>query len=302
MSPTHVILCVTAVLAASQAMSLMEDLADANCTALVDLLKSTGLDKEVESGYLTLFAPTNDAFKMLPDDLTKTVTGNATILAAVLSFHATSSIFRAQDAVPNMLIDTVLKGSKIRVNIYDDKAGGSIVAVNGAKVIKADIPASNGIVHIIDRVMFPPAGTFYELVSMSEAHTELKKVIDSVSYKNVLDSHTGTFFAPTDDAFKALEAQLKARGVNLDGNSVAVKEFIDYHVLDTVVYSVGAKTGMYDTWNHGERLGVTMMANGTAKINQATVILGDIPATNGVMHVIDSVLIPEPYATNIVIG
>ncbi|KAK3778767.1 hypothetical protein RRG08_013037 [Elysia crispata] len=302
MSPASFLVCLAAAVAAAQGMTLMEEIANAGSTTLVELLKSTGLDKAVDSGYLTVFAPTNDAFTNLPDNLTQTITGNATILNAVLSFHATSAIFRAQDAVPNMLIETLLKESKIRVNVYDDNAGGSIVAVNGARVIKADIPASNGLLHVIDRVIFPPAGSFYDLVAMSDVHKELKRIIDSVNYKSVLEGHVGTFFAPTDDAFKSFGAMLTARGVDFNGNDVATKEFIDYHMLDSVVYSIGAKTGMYNTWDHGESLGVMMNANGTAKINQANVILGDIPATNGVMHVIDSVLIPEPYASSIVIG
>ncbi|GFR66533.1 transforming growth factor-beta-induced protein ig-h3 [Elysia marginata] len=302
MSRASLLVCLAAAVAASHGMTLMEEIANAGATTLVELLKNTGLDKEVNSGYLTVFAPTNDAFANLPDNITQRITGNATILGAVLSFHATSAIFRAQDAVPNMLIETLLKDTKIRVNIYDDNAGGALVAVNGARVLKADIPASNGLLHVIDRVMFPPAGSFYDLVAMSDLHTELKRIIDSVNYKSVLESHVGTFFAPTDDAFKAFGAMLMSRGVNLDGNDVATKEFIDYHMLDSVLYSIGAKSGMYNTWDHGESLGVVMNANGTAKINQANVILGDIPATNGVMHVLDSVLIPEPYATSIVVG
>lgn len=286
--------------------TLMEELAAVGSTSVIrDLLNRTGLAQQIDNDYLTLFAPSDDAFAKLPADVTQTVLSNATILLSVLQFHATHGIFRSQDASNNMLLDSTLGGSKIRVNVYNDAQGGTqgalFITLNGAKVLRANIQASNGYLHLIDRVMMPPLGSFYDIVSGSEVHTVLKSVIDDVNAQSLFQTATGTLFAPVDDAFKAVFATLTAKGMDIN-NVVARKEFLLYHLLESVVYSAGAKPGIYSTMDKGEKLTVSVNTNGTVMINQAHAVLGDLSATNGVVHIVDSVLVPEPYATALIMG
>jgi len=283
--------------------TLNEELAALGSTSVIrQLLNSTGLAQRIDTDYLTLFAPSDEAFAKLPDDVTKTVLNNATILLGVLQFHATHHIFRSQDAYSNMLLDTTLAGSQIRVNVYDDSKGGPLfITLNGAKVLKANIQASNGYLHMIDSVMFPPLGSFYDLVSQSAIHKTLKAVIDGTNMQSVFQNSEGTLFAPVDAAFEAAFAALSAKGFDTN-NTVARKEFLLYHMLENVVYAAGARSGVYTTKDKGEKLTVTVAANGTVQINQANVVLGNLAATNGVVHVVDSVLVPEPYASALILG
>lgn len=281
--------------------TLMEEVTNAGATILIDLLKNVSLDKSLETDYLTIFAPSNEAFANLPDDLAKRVTSNATILASVLEFHATRGIFRAQDAFDNLQIDTTLPGAKIRVNAYNGASQGSMfITTNGAKVLKADIQASNGIVHVIDKVMLPPVGNFYDLLTMSTDHTALKSLVDQNGLKQVLESTTGTLFAPNNKAFEDLNNYIQSKNVQGQPVGEAMKEIIMYHMLRSVVYSAGAMNATYVTADKAEKLTISVAADlSTAKINQANVVIPDIAATNGVIHIIDSVLIPEPYATGL---
>jgi len=283
-----------------QCGSLMEELAaQPNTNIIVDLLNQTGLADKIDNDYLTLFAPTDDAFAALPDDMTKTVLGNNSILMGVLQFHATHGIFRSMDATDNMLIKSLLTGSDIRVNVYNDPLKTLFITLNGAKVVTANLQCTNGYLHVIDRVMFPPLGTFYDLISASDIHKTLKGIIDGLNLQSFVETVTGTLFAPTDAAFESLFTALKDAGMNPEDER-ARREYLLYHILEDVVYSAGGQPGTYVTRDMGEKLTVSVN-NGTVSINQAAVVLGDLAATNGVVHIIDSVLVP-PAWVNALIG
>lgn len=282
--------------------SLMQELAALPDTRIIrDLLNATGLDAVVDAGYFTLFAPSDTAFAKLDNMTASIILGNGTILASVLQLHATQGIFRSMDAANNMLLKSELAGSNIRVNVYNDADGSLFVTLNGAKVTKANIMATNGYLHVIDRVMMPARGDFYEMVAASDMHHTLKAIIDEQKLESFFRTVTGTLFAPTDAAFKVAFDALVAKGFDTK-NNVAVREFIMYHLLEQVVYAAGGHAGTYNTFDHGNQVTVSMAGNGTVMINQATVIIGDLSSTNGVVHVIDSVLVPEPWATALIMG
>jgi len=293
-------LLLSALVALVAAGSLNDELAKMDDTKIIrQLLNETGLDKTIDAGYFTLFAPTDTAIAALPENVAKMLS-NATILTAVLEFHATTGIFRSMDASNNMLLKSALPGYDIRVNVYN-AATGLFATLNGARIVRGDVACSNGYLHVIDRVMFPPRGSFYDLVSASPDHTVLKQIIDQESLKPALDAVTGTLFAPTDAAFATIFAALKARGMDV-GNSQARREFVMYHLAESVVYSAGAAAGSYASMDKGLPLVVSYGANGTAFVNQARVIMADLAATQGVVHVLDSVLVPEPYASALLLG
>lgn len=296
------IFAVACVISLARGGTLVEEAAKLGATTALDLLKQVGLDKTLETDYLTLFLPTNQAFADMSDNLSKTLASNESVLTGVLLFHATSGIFRAQDAVDDMLIESKLPASKIRVNTYDDANNAVFITLNGAKVLQADVLASNGIVHLIDRVMLPPLGNFYDLISMSDIHKTLKKLIDDAGFQQLIQTSKGTLFAPTDSAFEALFARVGRDNVDFAG--LAGKESTLYHILPKVLYSSGAMNGTYTTYNMGEKLTVTISADGNSAMidNMANVIVSDIPATNGVIHVIDKVLVPKAYRPDTIVG
>lgn len=122
-----------------------------NFNTLVEAVKAAGLVDTLSSpGPFTVFAPTDDAFAKVPKAVLDALMANKTLLTAVLTYHVVPGEVMSSDLKNGMSVKTV-EGSDVKITI--DPAG---VMVNNAKVIKADIKASNGVVHVIDAVILPP--------------------------------------------------------------------------------------------------------------------------------------------------
>jgi uncharacterized surface protein with fasciclin (FAS1) repeats len=128
-------------------------LSDPQFSTLVAALKAADLVSTLQGdGPFTVFAPTNDAFDALPDgtldDLLKPE--NVEKLKAILLYHVVGSQVESSDLSDGAMLDTV-EGSSVTAHIDDDG-----VKINDANVIKADVEASNGVIHVIDAVLLPP--------------------------------------------------------------------------------------------------------------------------------------------------
>jgi uncharacterized surface protein with fasciclin (FAS1) repeats len=118
---------------------------------LASLLQQTGLDKTLaESGPYTVFAPTDEAFAKVPKKTLDSLAANPDQLKAVLLYHVADGAVKAAD-VASMSSVATLNGASLPI-----KANDSVVRVGGAKVIQADVMASNGVIHVIDAVLIPP--------------------------------------------------------------------------------------------------------------------------------------------------
>ena len=118
---------------------------------LTSLLQQTGLDKTLaESGPYTVFAPTDEAFAKVPQKTLDTLASNPDQLKAVLLYHVADGEVKAAD-VATMSSVATLNGASLPI-----KANDAVVRVGGAKVIQADVMASNGVIHVIDGVLIPP--------------------------------------------------------------------------------------------------------------------------------------------------
>ena len=118
---------------------------------LTSLLQQTGLDKTLaESGPYTVFAPTDKAFAKVPKKTLDTLAANPDQLKAVLLYHVADGEVKAADVAAMSSVAT-LNGASLPI-----KANDSVVRVGGAKVIQADVMASNGVIHVIDGVLIPP--------------------------------------------------------------------------------------------------------------------------------------------------
>ena len=201
----------------------------------------------------------------------------------------------AAEALSTSLTDgqmiTTLQGQDVTVTI---NANG--VFINDAQVIVADIMADNGVVHVIDAVLVPQAPqttTVVDIIVNSPDHTTLEAAVIAAELADDL-SATGPFtvFAPTDAAFDAHPA-----GV-LD--ALLVLPYIDltnillYHVVAGQALSTDLSDAQVITTLLGEDLTVTINASGVF-INNAQVTVADVLADNGVVHVVDAVLlVPQP--------
>ena len=240
-------------------------------------------------GPFTVFAPTDAAFDALPagtlDALLADPTGD---LAQILLYHAVSGVALSTDLSDGQMIAT-LQGQDVTVTI---NANG--VFINDAQVIVADIIADNGVVHVIDAVLLPqaqPTNTILDIVVNSESHTTLEAAVLEAGLEGALAGPGPlTVFAPTDAAFAALPAgTLDALLADPTG---ALTQVLLYHVVGASALSTDLSDGQMIATIQGQDVTVTI-TGGNVFINDAQVIVADIIADNGVVHVIDAVLVPS---------
>ena len=245
-------------------------------------------------GPFTVFAPSDDAFDGLAEGALDLILANADQLSDVLLNHVHSGNVLSTDLENGMGVPT-LNNTELTVTI-----DGMTVMINLATVTQADLIASNGVVHVIDKVLLPDFGqedtTVYSIIKASPIHTTLETAIDAAELGETL-SGDGPFtvFAPTDDAFGALPAgALDDLLADID----LLTEILLHHVHSGNVLSTDLSNGMEVPTLNDDVLLVSIDA-GTVMIDMSTVIQPDIVANNGVVHVINAVLIADDEPTTI---
>jgi uncharacterized surface protein with fasciclin (FAS1) repeats len=233
-------------------------------------------------GPFTVFAPTDEAFAALPEGVLDALLADPTgALADVLLYHVVAAEAMSGDLSDGQLISTLL-GNKVEVTID----GG--VFINDAQVIVADIEADNGVVHVLDAVLVP-SNTVVDVIETSDNHMTLAAAIEAAELRDALmEDGPFTVFAPTDDAFAALpEGLLDELLADPTGD---LANILLYHVVSGNVMSGDLSDGMVVTTLSGQDVSVKI--DGNVYINDAMVTVADLEADNGVVHVIDAVLVP----------
>ncbi len=126
---------------------------NADFSTLVAAVKTAGLVETLNGdGPFTVFAPTNEAFAALPEGTVENLLKpeNRAMLTSILTYHVVAGEVTARDVVKLKAAKTV-QGQEIRIT-----TGKDMVMVNGANVVATDIQASNGVIHVIDKVILPP--------------------------------------------------------------------------------------------------------------------------------------------------
>jgi transforming growth factor-beta-induced protein len=253
--------------------------AAAKAAGLVDALKS--------EGPFTVFAPTDDAFAKLPKGTLESLLKpeNKALLTSILTYHVVPGRVMAADVV-NVSAAKSLNGQQIDITV--NKAG---VKVDNANVIKTDIATSNGVIHVIDSVILPSTDSI--AVTAGKAGT-FKTLLAAATAAGLADtlSNDGPFtvFAPTDEAFAKLpagtiEALLKPE------NKDKLAAILTYHVVSGRVYASDALTAGSAKTVQGKSVHISAR-DGKAYINDAQIVATDIDADNGVIHIIDTVILP----------
>jgi transforming growth factor-beta-induced protein len=249
-------------------------------------LARTGLAGVVSSNQLTVFAPTDAAFAALglyPNNI-----ASVPNLREILLYHVVAGKVYSTD-LSNGFVPT-LNGAAVEINIDNG------VFINDAEVIMADIKARNGVIHAIDKVMFPPTMNLVELALSFDP--EFSILVQAVVKANLVDvlANGGPFtvFAPTNDAFVALLGELGAS--SLDDISVEVlTQVLLYHVVEGRVFSSDLVSGPVNTLNGTFNVNTSNFTITDANNREAGIItsLVNVQATNGVVHVIDRVILPQ---------
>ena len=241
-------------------------------------------------GPFTVFAPTDDAFLALAGALDATAEDLLALpeLADILLYHVVGATALSSDLADGQTIAT-LNGAEVTVTINDEG-----IFINDAQVTVADIVADNGVVHVIDAVLIPPVptNTVVDVIVNSDVHNLLEAAVIEADLAGALSGEGPfTVFAPTDDAFLALAGALGATAEDL----LALPELADillYHVVGGTALSSDLADGQTIATLNGAEVTVSIECDGSIFINDAQVVLADIVADNGVVHVIDAVLTP----------
>jgi uncharacterized surface protein with fasciclin (FAS1) repeats len=237
-------------------------------------------------GPFTVFAPTDAAFKALPAGTLEALLADPTgMLKNILLYHVASGKVMSGDLSDGQMIPTLL-GKDVKVKINEEG-----VFINDAKVTVADIQADNGVVHVINAVLLPPSNTVVDIIANSPDHDTLEAAVIAAGLADDL-SGPGPFtvFAPTDAAFKALTAgTLETLLADPTG---MLKDILLYHVASGKVMSGDLSDGQMIPTLLGKDVNVKINEDGVF-INDAKVTVADIQADNGVVHVINAVLIPS---------
>ena len=255
------------------------------------------------AGPLTVFAPTNNAFAALLAELGVTkaqLLADKALLTQVLTYHVLGSrVAKAQ--VPAGKAITTLQGGIFKV----DAVGSDLVITDGrnrtAKIIATDIATSNGVIHAIDRVLLPPNRNIVQTAQALAAGNpaQFTVLVDAVVAANLATTLSGngpfTLFAPTDAAFTALLAELGVTKAQLLANTALLTKVLTYHVVPARVLKAEVPLAAPITSVQGEIFSVSAgLAITDQRGRSANITATDTLASNGVIHVIDKVILPKP--------
>jgi len=271
---------------ASKAESIVDVVVNSEAhTTLEAAVVAAGLVETLQGdGPFTVFAPTDAAFAALPEGTVEALLADPTgALTDILLYHVVAAKAMSSDLSNGQMIMTV-NGKDVKVMISEDG-----VFIDNAKVTVADIEADNGVVHVIDAVLIPPVITVVDIIVGSSDHTTLTAAVTAAGLVETLQGDGPfTVFAPTDAAFAALPAGTVEA---LLADISALTDILNYHVVGAKAMSSDLSDGQMIRTLNGKDVTVKITSEGVY-INNAMVTVADIEAENGVVHVIDAVLIP----------
>ncbi len=275
-----------------------------------------------DTTFYTVFAPTDNAFAALPAGALDTLLANPPLLTSVIQNHL---LIEDLDAAGLVRLGTVLSafGETLPITLTAD----SVVQVANATVIEADIMATNGVIHAIDTVLLPPdlvitptvaaaavtpvapvtttqlVTTTDQIITMDTSAMTIGDVISATAELATLETALGaagllpalevggelTIFAPTNAAFEAIPAAELQTLLNNTGTLAGV---LQYHlVADNVSAADLVRLGSALSTS-SQPLTITTGADGTVLVNNTQIVQADIVTVNGVIHLIDAVLMP----------
>jgi transforming growth factor-beta-induced protein len=244
-------------------------------------------------GPFTVFAPTDDAFAKLPagtlDELLKPE--NKQALTDILLYHVVSGKVMAAD-VSGLTSATTVLGKDVAI-----KVDMGNVYINDAQVVITDIETSNGVIHVIDTVLLPPAeaaapGTIVDIAAADERFSTLVAAVTAAGLAETLAGEGPfTVFAPTNDAFAALPAGT-LDSLLLPENKQTLTDILLYHVVSGKVMAADVVGLSAAPTVLGKDIAITIKDGKVFLNDTVQVIITDIEASNGVIHVIDAVLLP----------
>ncbi len=290
-----------------------------NFSTLVQAVQAADLVETLQGeGPFTVFAPTNEAFAQLPDGLVEFLLQpeNKDLLTDLLTYHVVSGNVTS-DQLETGTVEAL--NGELMIDVSEES-----VSVNDANVIQADVEASNGVIHAVNQVLIPEglaetiqsrmetsssstteqsesalAEESKDIVSIASNTAQFSTLVQAVQAADLVETLQGegpyTVFAPTNQAFAKLPNGLVEFLLQPE-NQDLLADVLTYHVVSGNVTSDQLETGTVDTLGGG--LAVAVSGNKVI-VNNASVIQADVEASNGVIHAVNRVLLPEGLAETI---
>jgi len=257
-------------------------------TTLASLLQKAGLvDTLATGGPFTVFAPTDAAFAKVPKATLDALAADPAKLKAVLLYHVVPGRVTAADVVKLTSAKTA-EGRSLGIKVVN----GSVF-VDGAQVTTPDVEATNGVIHVIDSVLIPKEATAPKtIVQTAVAAGSFKTLASLLKKAGLVGTLQGkgpfTVFAPTDAAFAKLP---KATLAALAKNKAKLRSVLLYHVVKGNVSAAKVVTLRSAKTLNGKAVSIRVNG-GNVLVGGARVTTADVKASNGVIHVVNKVLIP----------
>ncbi|MEQ1685640.1 MAG: fasciclin domain-containing protein [Burkholderiaceae bacterium] len=274
--------------------------ADPDFSILVEAVVAADLATTLSApgGTLTVFAPTNAAFAALLTELGVTkaqLLADKPLLTAVLTYHVLPTrVFKA--GVPLGAPITTVEGGYFKI----DEVGSALVITDGrnrtSNITATDIKANNGIIHVVDKVLLPADKN---IVQTAQALPDFSILVEAVVAANLVDTLSGTgpftVFAPTNAAFASLLAELGVTKAQLLADTALLTKVLTYHVVPGLVLKADVPVGTAITTVQGETFTVSAaLAITDRRARVSNIVATDVLTANGVIHVVDKVILPAP--------
>lgn len=263
---------------------------DAGLTTLLDLVSAAGLQLPKEP--VTIFAPTNEAFAAIPAATLKSLLEpkSRETLRQILKFHITAGRKSSGDVLNSRSLPS-LAGQPLRVDANNSK-------IAGAGIVAVDVAFDRGIVHVIDKVMMPEQRSIVEIASAEKRLSTLLTAVKSARLTTQLQRQNGpwTVFAPIDSAFAKLPKETVASLLKSE-NRKALTSILGLHVVPGRLASRDLVGNKQLTSLLGQPIRVSLKNRQITIGDSAKLVAADIQAANGVIHLIDTVLLPAKAAS-----
>lgn len=256
-------------------------------STLVSAVTDAGLASTLQgNGPFTVFAPTNTAFQALPEGLLESLSGEQ--LTEILSYHVVAgSAVMAGDLQAEQSVEASAGGE-----LFVTTADGGVIINDNASVVMADVEASNGVIHAIDRVVLPDS--YLDVVGIVAKRYNLQTLEGAIGQAGLVSTLQSegpfTVFAPDNASFE---------GLDLSGLSQQqLQDVLTYHVLDSKILSGDLSSSQTVTTVNGDELTIEVASDNTVSLtdqqgNSYQVTQADLEGSNGVVHIIDGVLMPR---------
>nr|XP_054749277.1 transforming growth factor-beta-induced protein ig-h3-like [Lytechinus pictus] len=281
----------------SDAQDIVKKLQDLGLHEAATIAKQVDLKQILRDSDLpsvTLCMPNDKAVQKWRQELPRRQMPEREILKNLVKAWIVPKRVMSSEITNNQKMES-LNGAKLRFNIYSDVE--RVATVNGARITDAITTSVNEIIQIVDKVIYPlPIGSVIETLVDSKAFSVIVDLVSQAGLKEELESDPITVIVPTNDAFQALPSGVLD---DLKRDNDKLRNLLRYHVISEVRYSVSLSSGQRIRASQGDEISVTRNNEDQIVLNEQSeqseaprVILRDIPTTNGVIQVVDRVVLP----------